>query len=311
MNEDKATTIQTTTEPATKIVHTPKPEVKPGVAKAAERAKSQAVKTSMTHDPELGTGPAAPYGLEFEVSDLDLYYGDFQALKKVKLDIPTRQVSAFIGPSGCGKSTLLRCFNRMNDLVEDARIEGQILKEGQDIYAPGTDVVRLRKEVAMVFKNPNPFPISVYDNVAYGLRAQGIKNKSVLNDVVERSLREAALWDEVKDHLGRNAMKLSGGQQQRLCIARAIALEPEVILMDEPTSALDPIATTRIEDLMYELKQQYTIIIVTHSMSQAARISDRTSFFYLGELIEEGPTKQIFSNPQKQQTENYITGRFG
>lgn len=299
-----------TTEPVTQIVHKAE-ENKPGIARAAERTRGRGMHEIKHREPEETPEQKAPYGIEFEIRDLDLFYGEFQALKKVNLDIPTRQVTAFIGPSGCGKSTLLRCFNRMNDLVEDARIEGTIAKEGKNIYAPEADVVRLRTEVGMVFQNPNPFPMSVFDNVAYGLRAQGIKNKSILNDVVERSLREAALWDEVKDHLNRNALKLSGGQQQRLCIARAIALEPEVILMDEPTSALDPIATTRIEDLLSELKKQYTIVIVTHSMSQAARISDRTAFFYLGELIEEGATEQIFSQPKKQQTENYITGRFG
>ena len=300
----------TPTESETKIVQTEAVN-KPGIARAAERKRGRAMHDIDHREREETDEEKYPYGIEFEIRDLDLFYGDFQALKKVNLNIPTRQVTAFIGPSGCGKSTLLRCFNRMNDLVEDARIEGVIAKEGKNIYQAGVDVVRLRTEVGMVFQNPNPFPMSVYDNVAYGLRAQGIKNKSILNDVVERSLREAALWEEVKDHLGRNALKLSGGQQQRLCIARAIALEPEVILMDEPTSALDPIATTRIEDLLSELKKHYTIVIVTHSMNQAARISDRTAFFYLGELIEEGKTERIFSQPKEQQTENYITGRFG
>lgn len=280
--------------------------VQPGIARVAAKDVEVPPK-ELPQDNE----PKASVPLEFEIRDLDLYYGNFQALKKVNLDIPTNQVSAFIGPSGCGKSTLLRCFNRMNDLVDEARIEGKILKHGEDIYAPGVDVVRLRTEVGMVFQQPNPFPMSVYDNVAYGLRCQGIKKKAVLDEVVETSLKKAALWDEVKDDLSRNGMKLSGGQQQRLCIARAISLEPEVILMDEPTSALDPIATTHIEDLMSELKKDYTIIIVTHSMNQAARISDRTAFFYLGELIEDGETQQIFSQPAHQQTENYITGRFG
>ena len=227
-------------------------------------------------------------------------------------DIPANQVTAFIGPSGCGKSTLLRCLNRMNDLIEGCRVEGKILLEGdKDIKASDMDVVELRTEVGMVFQQANPFPMSLYDNVVYGLRVQGIKDKKILDRVVEDSLKKAALWDEVKDDLNKLGTNLSGGQQQRLCIARAIALQPSVILMDEPTSALDPIATSKIEDLMEELKKDYTIIIVTHSMSQAARISDRTAFFYLGELIEYDTTQNIFNNPKEERTENYISGRFG
>lgn len=248
----------------------------------------------------------------FRVEDLDLYYGDFQALKGITMDIPANQVTAFIGPSGCGKSTLLRCFNRMNDLIEDCKIDGKILLEGEkDIKSADVDVVSLRTEVGMVFQQANPFPMSIYDNVVYGLRAQGIKDKKILDEVVERSLKQAALWDEVKDDLNKLGTNLSGGQQQRLCIARAIALQPSVILMDEPTSALDPIATSKIEDLMETLKEDYTIIIVTHSMSQAARISDNTAFFYLGELIEYDKTEKIFNNPAEERTENYISGRFG
>ncbi|WP_297377212.1 phosphate ABC transporter ATP-binding protein PstB [uncultured Helcococcus sp.] len=248
----------------------------------------------------------------FRIEDLDLYYNDFQALKGITMDIPANQVTAFIGPSGCGKSTLLRCLNRMNDLIEGCRVEGKILLEGdKDIKGSNMDVVELRTEVGMVFQQANPFPMSIYDNVVYGLRVQGIKDKKILDRVVEDSLKKAALWDEVKDDLNKLGTNLSGGQQQRLCIARAIALQPRVILMDEPTSALDPIATSKIEDLMEELKKDYTIIIVTHSMSQAARISDRTAFFYLGELIEYDTTQNIFNNPKEERTENYISGRFG
>ncbi|MDI9491159.1 MAG: phosphate ABC transporter ATP-binding protein [Clostridiaceae bacterium] len=247
----------------------------------------------------------------FVVNDLDLYYGDFQALKNINIKIPLNKVTAFIGPSGCGKSTLLRCFNRMNDLIESARIEGEIYHHDTEIHGKEVDVVQLRTVVGMVFQQPNPFPMSVYDNVAYGLRCQGVKDRRILDEVVETSLKQAALWDEVKDHLNRNATKLSGGQQQRLCIARAISLTPEVILMDEPTSALDPIATSKIEDLIIELKKSYTIIIVTHSMSQAARISDMTAFFLLGEMIEYDDTDIIFHNPADQRTEDYISGKFG
>ena len=257
------------------------------------------------------TTPIVDSDIAFSVRDLSLYYGDFQALRNINIDIKQRSITAFIGPSGCGKSTLLRCFNRMNDLIESSRVEGQIIWNGQDINSPDTDVVKLRTEVGMVFQQPNPFPKSIFDNVAYGLVCQGVKNKSVLRQVVEESLKKAALWDEVKDHLKRDAGSLSGGQQQRLCIARAIALSPQIILMDEPTSALDPIATSRIEDLITELKNEYTIIIVTHSMSQAARVSDETAFFLLGGLIEFDTNDVIFQNPGDSRTEDYISGKFG
>nr|WP_224750026.1 phosphate ABC transporter ATP-binding protein PstB [Halomonas sp. ML-15] len=247
----------------------------------------------------------------FKVRDLNLFYGKDQALNGIDLDIPANKVTAFIGPSGCGKSTLLRCFNRMNDLVDICRVEGEILLDGEDIYARGVDVAELRRKVGMVFQKPNPFPKSIFENVAYGLRLQGVNNKAVLEEVVERSLRGAALWDEVKDRLGDNAFGLSGGQQQRLVIARAIAIEPEVILLDEPASALDPISTLKIEELIHELKEQYTILIVTHNMQQAARVSDYTAFMYLGDLIEFGETNTIFTEPEKKQTEDYITGRYG
>ncbi|MDH7501352.1 MAG: phosphate ABC transporter ATP-binding protein PstB [Verrucomicrobiota bacterium] len=246
-----------------------------------------------------------------EVQNLSLWYGDAQALKEITFDIGERVVTAFIGPSGCGKSTLLRCFNRMNDLIDSVRISGTVKIGGHDINAPKVDVIELRKRVGMVFQKSNPFPKSVYDNVAYGPRLLGIRNRSELNAIVEESLRKAALWDEVKDRLHESALGLSGGQQQRLCIARAIAVEPEILLMDEPASALDPLATSRIEDLILELKRDYTIVIVTHNMQQAARISDYTAFFYLGELIEYGPTRKIFTNPSRKQTEDYVTGRFG
>ncbi len=249
--------------------------------------------------------------IAFSLRNVNLYYGGFQALKNINLDIPSRRVTAFIGPSGCGKSTLLRCFNRMNDLIENCRVEGSIIRNGIELYGDSVDVVDLRTHVGMVFQQPNPFPKSIYDNVAYGLVCQGIKNRKVLDEAVESSLKKAALWDEVKDSLRRDATQLSGGQQQRLCIARAIALEPDVILMDEPTSALDPIATARIEDLIAQLKDEYTIVIVTHSMSQAARISDKTAFFLLGDMIEFGPTDDIFQNPRDKRTEDYITGKFG
>ncbi len=255
--------------------------------------------------------PALASGDDIVVSKLNLFYGDFQALKDINIRIPEKKVQAFIGPSGCGKSTFLRCFNRMNDLVEGCRVEGQIILHDEDINSKETDVVALRTKVGMVFQQPNPFPMSIFDNVAYGLRCQGVKDKKLIQDRVEISLREAALWDEVKDILHRSGTSLSGGQQQRLCIARAIALEPEIILMDEPTSALDPLATSRIEDLVMELKGEFTIIIVTHSMAQAARVSDRTAFFLLGEIIEEGETDQIFHLPQDPRTEAYISGKFG
>lgn len=247
---------------------------------------------------------------KIDIRDTDLYYGEFHALKKINLEIPEKQITAFIGPSGCGKSTLLKSLNRMNDLVEGCRITGQLLLDGKDIY--GTmDVNLLRKRVGMVFQKPNPFPMSIYDNVAYGPRTHGIRSKSVLDGIVEQALRDAAIWDEVKDRLKKSALGMSGGQQQRLCIARALAVHPEVLLMDEPTSALDPISTSRIEDLASELKKQYTIVMVTHNMQQAARISDKTAFFLLGEVIEYGDTTAMFSMPKNKKTEEYITGRFG
>ena len=245
----------------------------------------------------------------FSIQNLNLYYGSFHALKDVNLELPEREITAFIGPSGCGKSTLLKCLNRMNDLVEGCRIEGSILLSGQDIRT--MEVNGLRKRVGMVFQNPNPFPMSVYDNIAFGPRTHGVKKKSELDAIVERSLQQAAIWDELKDRLKKSALGLSGGQQQRLCIARALAVEPEVLLMDEPTSALDPISTLKIEDLAAELKKNYTIIMVTHNMQQAARISDKTAYFHLGEEVEFGETEQIFSNPKQKRTEDYITGRFG
>ena len=247
----------------------------------------------------------------FEVRGLDLWYGDKQALKDINLDIYKNDVTAFIGPSGCGKSTFLRCLDRMNDLVEGCKITGQITKDGVDIYGDGQDVVDLRTKVGMVFQKPNPFPMSIYDNIAYGPRCQGLKDKKELEEIVIKALQDVALFDEVKDRLKENAMGLSGGQQQRLCIARSIAMVPEVILMDEPTSALDPISTSKIEDLILELKKDYTIVIVTHNMQQAARISDYTAFFLLGEMIEMDKTDVIFSKPRDPRTEKYITGRFG
>src|SRR6266850_1477567 len=257
------------------------------------------------------TRPAGtPTGL-IDVQNLSLFYGAAQALKNISLGIGERVVTAFIGPSGCGKSTLLRCFNRMNDLIDNVRIQGTVKIAEQDINSHEVDVIELRKRVGMVFHKSNPFPKSIYENVAYGLRLQGSGNKSELDAVIEGSLRQAALWDEVKDRLSASGLSLSGGQQQRLCIARAIAIQPEIILMDEPASALDPLATARIEELILELKKDFTIVIVTHNMQQAARISDFTAFFYLGELIEYGTTSKIFTSPIKKQTEDYVTGRFG
>ena len=245
------------------------------------------------------------------VRDLCLWYGSHQALKHVGIEIPEKSITALIGPSGCGKSTFLKTLNRMNDLVPGVKITGEVKYQGNDIFAPDVDVNELRREVGMVFQKPNPFPMSIYDNVAYGPRTHGIKNKAKLDDIVEQSLRGAAIWDEVKDRLKKNALGLSGGQQQRLCIARALAVEPEVLLMDEPTSALDPISTSKIEDLAAELKKKYTIIIVTHNMQQAVRISDKTAFFLLGELVEYGDTEKMFSDPTDKRTVDYITGRFG
>ncbi|HSJ47581.1 MAG TPA: phosphate ABC transporter ATP-binding protein PstB [Gammaproteobacteria bacterium] len=275
---------------------------RPGVAISASQARG---------DIALKTLSLADEKTKIAVQNLNLYYGNDRALNDIHLVIPEKRVTAFIGPSGCGKSTLLRCFNRMNDLVDICRIEGQILIDGKDIYARGVDVAELRRNVGMVFQKPNPFPKSIYENVAYGLRLQGVNSRRLLDEVVERSLRSAALWDEVKDRLHDNAFGLSGGQQQRLVIARAIAIEPEVILLDEPASALDPISTLKIEELINELKDQYTIIIVTHNMQQAARVSDYTAFMYMGDLIEYGDTDTLFTNPSKKQTEDYITGRYG
>ncbi|TSE35277.1 phosphate ABC transporter ATP-binding protein PstB [Tepidimonas charontis] len=256
--------------------------------------------------PPLESLPAA-----LEVKRLNLWYGDKHALHDISMTIPKGQVVAFIGPSGCGKSTLLRCFNRMNDLVDNCRIEGEILHEGVNIYDRSVNVAQLRRRIGMVFQKPNPFPKSIYENVAYGLRLLGVKKKSYIDEVVEKSLRGAALWDEVKDRLDANGLSLSGGQQQRLVIARAIALEPDVLLLDEPCSALDPISTAKIEELLIELKSKYTIVIVTHNMQQAARVSDYTAYMYLGELIEYSPTRELFMTPRRKETEDYITGRFG
>lgn len=245
------------------------------------------------------------------VQDLNLWYGGQQVLHHINLDIPERSITAFIGPSGCGKSTLLKTLNRMNDLIKGVHITGKVSYSGQDIYAPSVEVSELRRQIGMVFQKPNPFPMSIYDNVAYGPRTHGIRKRNDLDEIVEQSLRDAAIWDEVKDRLRKNALGLSGGQQQRLCIARALAVAPNVLLMDEPTSALDPISTSKIEELAMELKEKYTIVIVTHNMQQAVRISDQTAFFLLGELIEYGNTEELFSQPKEKKTEDYITGRFG
>lgn len=247
---------------------------------------------------------------KFSTENLDLYYGNFHALKGISLQIPEKQITAFIGPSGCGKSTFLKTLNRMNDLVEGCKITGSVKLDGQDIYS-GMDVCLLRKRVGMVFQKPNPFPMSIYDNIAFGPRTHGIRSKSQLDDIVEKSLRDAAIWEEVKDRLKKSALGLSGGQQQRICIARAMAVNPEVILMDEATSALDPISTSKIEDLVLKLKNDYTIVMVTHNMQQATRISDNTVFFLLGEVVESAPTERLFSHPRDKRTEDYITGRFG
>ena len=245
------------------------------------------------------------------VKDLCLWYGSHQALKDINIEIPEKSITALIGPSGCGKSTFLKTLDRMNDLVPDVKITGSVCYKGEDIFAPSVDVSELRRQVGMVFQKPNPFPMSIYDNIAYGPRTHGMKNKAKLDEIVEKSLRGAAIWDEVKDRLKKNALGLSGGQQQRLCIARALAVEPEILLMDESTSALDPISTSKIEDLAVELKKDYTVVMVTHNMQQAARISDNTAFFLLGELVEFGKTEQLFSTPADKRTEDYITGRFG
>ena len=243
--------------------------------------------------------------------DLNLWYGAHQALHNISIDIPEKSITALIGPSGCGKSTFLKTLNRMNDLVGGVKITGEVTYEGENIYDPSVDVNELRKSIGMVFQKPNPFPMSIYDNIAYGPRTHGIRNKAKLDDIVEKSLRGAAIWDEVKDRLKKNALGLSGGQQQRLCIARALAVEPKVLLMDEPTSALDPISTSKVEELATELKENYTIVMVTHNMQQAARISDKTAFFLLGELVEMGPTERVFATPVDKRTEDYISGRFG
>lgn len=254
---------------------------------------------------------AAPTEVCVRVENLNLFYGQKQALHNVTMDMPKKRVTAYIGPSGCGKSTLLRCINRMNDLVDSARIEGKILIDNENIYDKSVNVAALRRRVGMVFQKPNPFPKSIFENVAYGLRIQGVNDKRILEETVENALRGAALWDEMKDRLNDNALGMSGGQQQRLVIARAIAIEPEVLLLDEPASALDPISTLKIEELINELKEKYTIVIVTHNMQQAARVSDFTAFMYMGELIEMGTTSELFTNPRKKQTEDYITGRYG
>ena len=247
---------------------------------------------------------------KISVSDLELYYGNFKALNDINIEIPENEITAFIGPSGCGKSTLLKSLNRMNDLIEGCKITGKVLLDGEDIYK-GMDINVLRKRVGMVFQKPNPFPMTIYDNVAFGPRTHGVRSKVKLDEIVEKALRDAAIWDEVKDRLKKNALGMSGGQQQRLCIARALAVQPEVLLMDEPTSALDPISTSRIEDLALELKKEYTIVMVTHNMQQAARISDNTAFFLLGDIVEFGKTEDLFSMPRDKRTEDYITGRFG
>ncbi len=248
---------------------------------------------------------------KISVSNLNLYYGQNHALKSVNMEIPENEITAFIGPSGCGKSTFLKTLNRMNDLVEGVRIEGKVVLDGEDIYSPTVDTTLLRKKVGMVFQQPNPFPMSIYDNIAYGPRIHGIKNKAKLDEIVETSLKGAAIWDEIKDRLKKSALGLSGGQQQRLCIARALAVKPEVLLMDEPTSALDPISTLKVEELMAELKKNYTVAIVTHNMQQATRISDNTAFFLVGEMVEMNKTEELFSRPMDKRTEDYITGRFG
>ena len=255
--------------------------------------------------------PVADSPVKLEARNVDVFYGAFHALKNISIQMNENTVTAFIGPSGCGKSTFLRMFNRMNDYIESFDMEGEILFDGKNIYSKGLIVETLRKNIGMVFQKPNPFPKSIFENVAYGLRIQGIRDKKFLEERVETSLRQVALWEEVKDQLKKSALALSGGQQQRVCMARTLAVEPTVLLMDEPTSALDPISTAKIEELIYELKEKYTIVIVTHNMQQAGRVSDKTAFFYMGELIEWGKTKQIFTNPKNQRTENYITGRFG
>ena len=256
-------------------------------------------------------GSAAAEQTIVEARGLNLYYGENHALRDINIEIPANRITALIGPSGCGKSTFLKTLNRMNDLIDSVRIEGEVIYNGENIYGKDVDVTRLRKQIGMVFQKANPFPMSIYDNIAYGPRTHGIRGKARLDDIVERSLRDAAIWDEVKDRLNKSALGLSGGQQQRLCIARALAVEPDILLMDESTSALDPISTSKIEDLAMELKNRYTVIMVTHNMQQAVRVSDKTAFFLLGELVEYGDTERIFSHPRDKRTEDYITGRFG
>ncbi len=286
-------------------------DVMSGVRTLSPVVSSLEMESMGPHDSKVTTQLSAQGKSKLQVQGFNFFYGPVQALFKVDLDIPENQVTAFIGPSGCGKSTLLRCVNRLNDLIEGARHEGNILIDGVDIFNPSIDITDLRKRVGMVFQKSNPFPKSIHENVAYGPRLQGLKNRIVLEEIVERSLRGAGLWEEVKDRLHKSALGLSGGQQQRLCIARALAVKPDVLLMDEPCSALDPIATGIIEELLFSLKKELTIVIVTHNMQQAARVSDRTAFMYLGQLVEYGLTKQLFTNPSKKQTEDYITGRFG
>jgi len=279
------------------------------IIQPVETGQEEASMATVVYARQQGT--TAPPQPKISTRNLNVFYGSFHAIKDVTLDILPNHITALIGPSGCGKSTFLRCLNRMNDLIEGARVEGEVLLDGVNINNSRTDVVALRRRVGMVFQRPNPFPMSIYDNVAYGPRIHGIRRRSVLDEIVERSLRRAALWDEVKDKLRQSALALSGGQQQRLCIARVLAVEPEVLLMDEPASALDPTATFRIEELMQELKTRYTIVIVTHNMQQAARVSQYTGFFYKGELYEFGETAKIFTNPERRETEDYIRGRFG
>jgi phosphate transport system ATP-binding protein len=268
-------------------------------------------KDELTGRPSRQSSPDRGRPVIVQIRDLNVYYGASHAVKSVAVEIPEKRATAFIGPSGCGKTTLLRCLNRLNDLIPNVTITGSVKLHGKEIYSPATDAIDLRRRVGMIFQKWNPFPKSIYENVVYGLRISGVRDRRKLDEVVDKSLRRAALWDEVKDDLHKNAFELSGGQQQRLCIARALAVEPEVLLMDEPCSALDPISTAKIEELIHELKESFTIVIVTHNMQQAARVSDYTAFFYLGELVEFGETGKIFTNPEKRQTEDYITGRFG
>ncbi|QDV48662.1 phosphate ABC transporter ATP-binding protein PstB [Gimesia fumaroli] len=289
-----------------------KKDMQPSDKATSDYSKAPLVRPSIPDGKSMRTPDELAQATEkISVRDLSFYYSDNRALTDISLSIPERCVTAFIGPSGCGKSTFLRCLNRMNDMIEGTRVEGDILLEGQDIYSPRTDIVTLRKRIGMVFQKSTPFPKSIFDNVAFGPKIAGIRKKKVLYEIVEQSLQRSALWDEVKDRLSESALNLSGGQQQRLCIARALANDPDILLMDEPASALDPASTARIEDLIFELKEEYTIVIVTHNMQQAARVSDQAAFFYQGLLVESGATEELFTNSKKQQTEDYITGRFG